>query len=396
MTMKRAIFFAVIIAVILSAGVSGSVVIVLTSDPSAPADSAFVATRCATIYLSAPESVKLKGVVVLNDYKLTSRLFLKNLENGSETPLATPEDTVSEIRISPDHKRVGYQLGNTQLEWSLIVADARGNRKTERIWQKGFFILGDWLNNDEILLYTSPPLVAFNPDTQQEKNFDYPDFPAYAFDERSNRIVVFDPALERAVYKNTNDTVTLYDLPNKKVLAEVDNHLKPSVIAAWAPDGSQAAVVGTIVLPSRPTDESDDLFGMTREGQVKQLTHLTDHYGKLVDFSKAGLSWSPDSRSIAFWISSPQNEYESWTLAVYDSTTQKTTNYCISNDFESALNSTHYLLPPAWSADGKQLLVENRYDKTSSRALILDLETKNAYQIAKNMYPAGWLASETP
>jgi Tol biopolymer transport system component len=56
----------------------------------------------------------------------------------------------------------------------------------------------------------------------------------------------------------------------------------------------------------------------------------------------------------------------------------------------------HYLLPPAWSPDGKQLLVENRYDETSSRALILDLATKNAYQIAENMHPAGWLASETP
>jgi hypothetical protein len=51
---------------------------------------------------------------------------------------------------------------------------------------------------------------------------------------------------------------------------------------------------------------------MTRDGQVKQLTHLTDHYERLVNISKSGLSWSPDSRSIAFWVIYPQNQYKYW------------------------------------------------------------------------------------
>lgn len=393
--MKKTIL-AFIIAVMLSACGGGPTGIVPTPYPSAPADSAFVTTSCAAIHTSVPDDVKLKGVIVFSDYKLTSNLFLKNLENGSEIPLATPNDSVLDIRISPDHKSVGYQLGNAKNEWRLIVADAQGNRKAEHIWQKGFFMLGNWLNNDELLFLTFPPFVAFNPYTKQEKNFDYPDFPDYSLESRSNRIVLFDPSLERAVYKNNNDKVTLYDIPNKKALAEVDNHPNPSVIAAWAPDGSQVAVAGTIMVTTNPSDDSDDLFIVTRDGQVKQLTHLTDHYGKQVGIYKAGLSWSPDSRSVAFWIAYPQNMYEYWDLAIYDSTTQKTTNYCISNHYESILNATHYLLPPVWSPDGKQVIVENRYDETSSRALILDLETKNAYQVAENMHPAGWLASGTP
>jgi hypothetical protein len=392
--MKK-IILTVMIAALLSACSGGPAAIALTPNPSAPADSAFVTTSCATIYPSVPDSVKLKGVVVLDDYKLTSHLFLKNLENGSEIPLATPNDTVSDIRVSPDQKSVGYQLGNSKFEWSLVVADAQGTRKAERIWQKGFFVLGNWVNNDEILLLTFPPFVALNPYTQQEKNFDYVDFPDYAFDSRTNRIIAFDPSLERAVYKNTNNKITLYDIPDKKVIAEVDNHPNPSIIAAWAPDGSQVAVTGTITLPD-PSLNGDDLFSMARDGQVKQLTHLTDHYGRLVNISKSGLSWSPDSHSIAFWFIYPQNQYKYWELAVYDLTTQKTTNYCISNAYENILNSTHYLLPPVWSPDGKQLLVENRYDDTSSRALILDLATKNAYPVAENMYPAGWMLSQTP
>lgn len=372
--------------------------VILTPHPAAPPDDSFVTTRCATIYSFPPIDVKFKGAVVLDDYESTSHLFIKNLENGSEIPLATPNDTVSDIRLSPDHRRVGYQLGNNNGEWSLIVADVQGHRQTEQVWAPGFFILGNWINNGEILLFSTPPFVALNPDTNQTKNFDYADFPDYAFDSRSNRIALFDPSLQRAVYKNTNDKVTLYDIHNKKVLAEVDNHPNPSVIGAWAPDGSQVAVTGTIPLglTSDSSYDSDDLFSMTRDGQVKRLTHLADHYGKLVNISKAGVSWSPDSRSVAFWTIYPQNDYKYWELAVYDLTTQKTTNYCISNDYENILNSTHYLLPPVWSPDGKQLLLENRYDAKSSRTLILDLQTNNAYQIAENMYPAGWLVGDTP
>jgi len=393
--MKKTIF-AVMILVLLTA--CSPTRVVLTPHPAAPPDDGFVMTKCATIYSFAPPDVKFTGSVVLDDYKSTSNLFIKNLENGSEIPLATPSDTVADIRISPDHKRVGYQLGNNDIEWRLIVADAQGQRQTEQVWEQGFFILGNWINNGQILMLTSPPFVALNPDTNQTKDFTYSDFPDYAFDSRNNRIALFDPSLEKAVYKNTNDKVSLYDIPSKKVLGEVDNHPNPTIIGAWAPDGSQVAVTGTIPLglASDSSYDSDDLFSITRDGQVKRLTHLADHYGKLVNISKAGVSWSPDSHSIAFWTIYPQNEYKYWEMAIYDLTTDKTTNYCISNDYENTLNSTHYLLPPVWSPYGKQLLVENRYEGKSSRTLILDLETNNAYQIAENMFPAGWLVEETP
>ncbi len=388
----RKIIFIITILALLSACSGGADAIVITPNPSAPANDSFVNTSCATIYTAPPDTLKLKGFAVLDDYKATSHLFLKNLETGGETELATPDDTVSDIKISLDHKSAAYQLGNPKTnEWSVVVANAQGKRTAEDVWPKGFFTLGNWVNDDQILLQTFPPFVAFNPYTKQEKSFDYPDFPNYSLNTQSNRIIAFDPSLERAVYKNTNDKVSLYDIPNKKVLGEVDNHPNPSMDASWAPDGSQVAVVGTITLASKLADHSQDLFSMTRDGQVKRLTHLTDHYGRLVQFSKAGLSWSPDSRSIAFWMIYPQNEYNDWELGVYDLTTNKTTNYCISNDYENALNSTHYLSAPAWSPDGKQLMVENRYDKTSSRVLIVDLASKVAYQIEENKFPAGWI-----
>lgn len=390
--MKKIILAVLILMMLTACGSNAVPPIALTPNPSAPADDTYVTTSCATIYPTLPENIKFDGFAIMDDYKFTSHLFMKDLENGKEIEMATPEDTVSDIRISPDHKIAAYQLGNPKTnEWSINIIDGTGKRKIETIWKQGFFILGNWLNNDEVLLFTNPPFVAFNPYTNQQKNFDYPDFPGYMTETKSNRVVMFDPSLERVVYKNTNDKVSLYDIPNKKVLAEVDNHGAPSLIATWAPDGSQAAVVGTILLSTKADDRSEDLFGMARDGTVKRLTRLANHYGKLVSFSKAGLSWSPDSRYVAFWIATVQNGYKYWELAIADTTTQKTTAYCIANDYENVHNSTHYLPSPAWSPDGKQLLVENRYDKTSSRVLILDLASKNAYQIEENKYPVGWI-----
>lgn len=162
-------------------------------------------------------------------------------------------------------------------------------------------------------------------------------------------------------------------------------------MAEWAPDGSKVAVNATISMSDLPDERSEDLFIVTRDGQVSRTTRLTDHFGKLVSLSKAGLSWSPDGRKLAFWIAYPQNGYHNWELIVHDTVTEKSTNYCILNEYENELNATHYLLPPAWSPDGKYLLTENRYNKTDSRTLILNLETAAAYQIEENKFPAGWI-----
>src|SRR5205085_9168997 len=115
------------------------------------------------------------------------------------------------------------------------------------VWKNGFFMLGNWVNSNQVLIQSFPPFVVYNPMSKEEKNFEFKDFPGYLEDARSNRSIEFDRSLERAVYKNSNDKVSLYDMSNKKVLAEVDNHPAPTIIAAWAPDGSQVAVVGTIM-----------------------------------------------------------------------------------------------------------------------------------------------------
>jgi hypothetical protein len=85
-------------------------------------------------------------------------------------------------------------------------------------------------------------------------------------------------------------------------------------------------------------------------------------------------------------------------LAVVDTTTQKTTTYCITNAGESDLTAIHPLAAPIWSQDNNQLLVESRdaKNKSANRVLIFDIAKNAAYQVAENMYPAAWLVSATP
>ena len=394
--MKKTIFAVMILALLVACGPAGYVP---TPNPAAPPDDGFVATRCATIYSSAPWGVNLKGSIALDDYKTPSHLFLLNLENDNQIDLATLKDTVSDVVGSPDGKSVGYKLGHPETnKWNFVVADAQGKRTADAAWPNGFFVLGSWINNQEILLLGNPAIVALNPYTGQQKHFSFSDLPGYSVDPTGNRIAFLDPAVERAVYKNDQDKISLLDIPNNKVLAQVDNHPAPSVIAAWAQDGSRVAVVGTITLSSKPSDKGDDIFAISRDGDVKRLSHLVDHFGKQAIISTSGLRWSPNGRYIAFWVGYPQNSIYSWDLAVVDTTTQKTATYCITNAGESDLTATHPLPAPIWSQDNNQLLVESRdaKNKSANRVLIFDIAKNAAYQVAENMYPAAWLVSATP
>lgn len=390
--MKKTSFAALILALFLSA-CGPSYTVLSPADLVAPTDDAYVTTSCIRIYKdSAPADARRQGIVLLNSYKDSSHFFFLNLATGQQTDLTRGDETIADTFVSPDRKTVAFKSGNPKTnEWSVVVSDAQGQRTASMVWPQGFFVLESWLNNQQTLILTYPPMVVFNPFTQEKRSFEITDFQNFDNDPTSNRYAIFDAKLERAVYKNVNGSISLYDLANKKILAEVPNQYAAFAVAAWAPDSSQVAVVGVAASGTKSSNIGYDIYGIARDGQVKQLTHLTEHYlERLPNINRSGLSWSPDGRRIAFWLSYAGRP-DDWQLAVYDTITNSTTNYCFLSNSRSDLNSIHPLVAPIWSADGKQMIVEYRYDTSSNHVMVVDLDQKIAYPISDNMFPAGWL-----
>lgn len=358
-----------------------------------PPDDAHVATKCVSVATSKPDNVQLAGRLVLQDFKNASSLYLFDPGDNSITPLSTPDETVGQASVSPDQKTLAFQAGNSKTNgWDVVLTDAQGKRLADIPWKQGFFSLGNWINNKQILIASFPPLVVFNPYTGEQLGYNYADLPNYSLDTTSNRLASFDPSMTRVLYKSQDDRDVLLDFTSKKALAELDNHPDPMPIATWKADGTEVAVVGTVAAPpiggTPSANTGHEIFGISHDGKIRQLTYLTVHYGQLLTISPSGLSWSPDGRYLAFWIIYPASPALNWQLAVYDNVTQKTTNYCIANTSAS----TRPLTVPVWSPDGRQLLVENRYTQDSNHLVVLDIDQQAAFQIRDNTYPLGWLA----
>lgn len=364
-----------------------------------PADDTYVSTSCIDIPVFGGANAQAQGVVVMDEYNATHHPFLLNLATNNRTPLTTSEFEINatDVVASPDRKTLAYSVAHPKTNvWNLVVSDAQGKTIKDIAWQKGFFRPSSWIDNEQLLIYSNPPFIIFNPYTNAEKDFNFSDLPGFYPDQIGNRYAVFDPAATKALYANSDGKISLLDINGQKILGEVSNRLAPYPTAAWAPDGSRIVVVGIVTLDAQKTIFGNDLFSITPDGKTTQLTHLTQHYGKELTIYSNGLSWSPDGRYIAFWLLYPNTYSQDWELAVFDTTTQKTTNYCIASNSTSTLKAMYPLATPIWSPDGKQIMVENRHGTSAQRVVILDIAQKTAFQVSENMYPAAWLAPSTP
>ena len=119
------------------------------------------------------------------------------------------------------------------------------------------------------------------------------------------------------------------------------------------------------------------------------------------------MSWSPDGKSLAFWVTlepapyTPEpNTYYNERLAILNTETLGITVYCISGDnfgykgIPSVQFTTFGIPAPVWSPDGKQVVVENRYDADASRLILLDIPTGKAVQFGADMEPTGWMLAK--
>ena len=362
-------------------------------------------TQCLEPVPALPEGVRLEGKLVLGNK------YLLDLGTGKQTLLAQDTQDINWLEISPNRKWMYYSdcgaatggsgCVDTVASLNEVVSNFP-HHNDEWMWEW-------WLDNDRLFIIpfgTAPSnsVIVLNPFSGEEieLSLDLPD-PYYS---TPDNIIYFlpinlDPTLTRAMFFDREGIgrLIMWDIPASKMLAWLPYPVVPGdpvfppggeSSSGWSPDGSKFATTSPVTFPDPAgvTLAAEELFSLSLEGQVRQLTHLSEGY-KFVRIS--GWRWSPDNSHIAFWLQTageedPSQEDLVSRLVVLDTETQEVTDYCI--------GTSKFTRLPVWSPDGQQLIVNFLPEDGSLPILILiDLKNSFASIIAEDVKSSlvGWM-----
>jgi hypothetical protein len=192
---------------------------------------------------------------------------------------------------------------------------------------------------------------------------------------------VFSPDLSRVVYLGEPDMgayaiILLWDLESNQRLLRLTSGNNPwGGKPVWSRDGNSFI----LTLDNRTPDE---LFLVTKNGEVTQLTHLGDIFTKQLIIQS--YEYSHDNDQIAFWMGYGWDKYVTeQRFAVYNLLTEETRIYNLQGYDHSS---------PVWSPEGDAVVIVS-YINDEEVVLLVDLSENVAYKIARDYLPVGWLVA---
>jgi hypothetical protein len=363
--------------------------------------------QCLDVADHPPSNYVLKGTLVSNNYDNTDA-FLWN--NDTKIVYRFPReegDRLLDFDVSPDRKHIVYRH-STKSNAKAVVATADGKTVWSKITDPFSW---NWFDNERLIGLVAhedgtPSLLLLNPFTgqQQELGVDYPNSRLFLNDPsdhwgfRSGGLPIYDSALTRVLYPECDSQcqnklirgeggwpITLWDIETNQVIARIMTMDSFGDTPLWTPDGKQF-IIATNIDPNKRNSYASEFFAMSREGQLRQLTHFMEYYEE-VDIPDS-YSLSPDGKLVAFWIIAKPNQYEGARLAILDIENGEVINYCLQSDG---------YMEPIWSPDGTQLLVVTQDSQTQSnnREVLIDLVRNYAAKLGDADYvkPVGWLVA---
>jgi hypothetical protein len=354
--------------------------------------------QCLDIMDRPPKDYELNGILVNNSNDNLDAWLLNN-DTGyavvSRFP-REPGDRLLEFDVSPDRKHIMYQHNSAKTdEQRLVVATADGKPIWSQVIDSYYW---NWFDNERLVgllvpQIGTPSLFLLNPFTgqRQELGVDYPDSRLFQNDPSAHwrytngGLPIYDPTLTRALYPECDSgcqekliqgeggwPIALWDIETNQVIARIMTTDSYGDTPLWIPDGKQF-IVATNIDPNERIFSTSEFFAMSRDGELRQLTHFKDYYED-VDIPDS-YSLSPDGKLVAFWITTKPNQYEGARLAVLNIENGEVINYCIESDG---------FLEPIWSPDGTQLLVDNdSQTQSKKRQVLLDFKHNYAAQIGE-------------
>jgi hypothetical protein len=364
--------------------------------------------QCFETMEGLPDEMSLEGTMVI--FRYPREYFLYQGGTGNLLSINQDDQSISPI-ISPNGMWFAYQThGPGTGEREVIVARADGEPNLIIPMENDWGVLLHWLDDQNLIMtrldFPIPfvdSIIILNPFTGERRDFspDYPDLyydpvpsPLWGEDLLLTR-TVYDPTLSRVVYpkgyfpatavlwNHLPAAVVLWSLETNEVLAYFEDDDYWGQFPKWSRDGDQLAIIG---IDFSQTEIKQELFIVSRDGEKRQLTNLAGAYSgaRISDYS-----WSPDGRSIAFWVD--RIEYSSrigYYLMVIDVATGEMTNYCVFGGSEHTRPEA-----PIWSPSGEQLAVEYMRDDGSAAINVVDLIDGYAARILEDYRLLGWMTS---
>jgi hypothetical protein len=293
-----------------------------------------------------------------NDYSQLS--FLSSQETISKVPV-----NYKELLSSVDGPAIfsGYST-YTWVNDQLLHAEVHYQENTERPNVYPFEGIIDWASGKWM-----ESLFLDLPGSEYKSNFERPLDAVYSPDLS---LVLFPPT-------NLGYGLVLWDLENKKELnfdkAWGDGGVfRIGLYAAWAPDSSKVAYIRLI-----QSSSIDDLVILDRNGQQAQIQSPIRAVAGFTYF----LSWSPDSRYLAFSVLREENPLGTETLLVYDSKSQKITFQCLLKIDRNRYSWTRYY----WSPDSRFLAYSMAVTQPVN---VIDTQTGRIEVLPVIGMPFGW------
>jgi len=343
--------------------------------------------KLASIELGPPVETE-NNFLLLRDGQAPYAPFLMNPANGKITKIAS-DNSIFDAYVSPDGYKLAYAI-----EDKVIIANPEGKiQKSILVVKNDFFFFWGWLDDEHIMI--TPHIPEITPDTPKEDRIApliildisdgsrieiksaYPGIDNFNYLNWQFNRVVYDPSKNYAVYPG-DDIITLFSLPEQKILASLPAITNRTEQPQWSPNGEYLAVAGKVT----KNKGNQELFMLDKNGNITRLTHLTDQFDEGIGIGNS--SWSPDNRKIAFWYDIGDSVEKR--LAVYNFDTATVEDYCIIH------NGVGYPVKPIWSPDSKLVLVNIKADDQSDyKILWVNTETHEGAVFKINATVAGWL-----
>lgn len=349
--------------------------------------------KCVEVLSEIPLGSMANGQVILTSQ---SDQITKIYDFSEKTllPFPNPSNNWSYSFIaSPDREQLAFfrstMNGNQWIDIRLMVMDTKENILVEYPGPLDTWENINWLGNDKIVLGIDFYPVVINP-----FNLEEPTLSGWLEKSPGNPFIgniswdtwgVFDSSLNTILYIDNDSSLIFWDIENEQILAKLETPIAYMSFEQpkWSPDESQ------IVFPfidQNATDRyQDELYSLSRDGSLIQLTHLNDFFS---DAIIRHFNWSPDGRYIAF-IFTIDNNMRKGRLGVYDFATGHVIDYC------NLPGPTGAFSVPIWSPDSASIILE-RDDSDiggTKSTILVDIVHGIAVKIAEHLVPEAWIVS---